>query len=266
MQNWYNDATKPLSAHPWLEAHHTAKLHERKKFADQIASKSPKRIVDLGCGPGLWLQLLDAAVDTSCELVGIDADGLALQRAKQAFQTSKRTHHLIPMDIEHQAAEIPEADIYLAFNIFTYLKKPQALLATLSEKLRDGGVVVVRQYDGAMIRFGPMPEHERDLMDLALKASLMHSEQFRHYDLDRVFDILGQAPFVKKQIDFEQFHRVAPYSQEFMPYLLNTVAWTREHVSERVGTFLDAWQARYLQPATQETSYFCCSDLVAWLS
>lgn len=45
----------PLASTDWLAIHHRAKLSERGRFADRLAALKPRRIVDLGCGPGLWL-------------------------------------------------------------------------------------------------------------------------------------------------------------------------------------------------------------------
>ncbi len=43
----------------------------------------PKRIVNLGCGTGLWLELINNTIDFDCEFIGIDSDKLALEEAKK---------------------------------------------------------------------------------------------------------------------------------------------------------------------------------------
>jgi hypothetical protein len=171
------------------------------------------------------------------------------------------------LDFETQANELPDADIFLAFNVFPYITNLWELLATLKSKIRPGGCLIVRQYDGALLRIGPMSDRDRQLIDLSLMASVAGSGQFKHYDLDRVFESVASSSFHSKEIDFEVFRRVAPYPPEFQNYLLNTVEWTRRHISDEARERLDAWHLKTGHAnATSVQSYFMEVDLVAWLS
>jgi len=69
-----NSSGKPLADANWLEIHHRAKLPERIKFAQKLATYNPKKIVDLGCASGLWLELLNQILPNDCEFIGIDSD------------------------------------------------------------------------------------------------------------------------------------------------------------------------------------------------
>ncbi|MCW5297765.1 class I SAM-dependent methyltransferase [Herbaspirillum lusitanum] len=268
MRNWHNNSGKPLASDDWLEAHHYAKLPERTAFAQQIAAHSPRRIVDLGCGTGLWLELCAEAVDAECELIGIDLDPECLQKAKKRLQRYSNPKQFLTVDIENNAAALPDADIYLAFNIFPYISDLPALLRALRRKILPGGSLVVRQYDGALLRVGPMDNKDRQIIDTSLMAALAGSEQFKHYDLDRVFETLRKAEFFECQnIDFETFRRVSPYPEEFKDYFLNTMNWTSRYVSEDAAERLISWMENKTDGASQGSpSYFVEVDLIAWLS
>lgn len=267
MSSWHNETGRPLASDAWLEAHHQAKLPERTAFARLIAQRAPRSIVDLGCGPGLWLQLLSDLVSEDCQIVGIDSDAGTLDAARSRATTWPQSSEFVALDFETQANELPDADVFLAFNIFPYVANPQELLTTLKSKLRPGGCLVVRQYDGALLRMGPMSDRDRQLIDMSLMASVVGSGQFKHYDLDRVFQSIAASPFDTKAIDFEVFRRVAPYPPDFQSYLVNTIEWTRKYISDEARDRLDAWRRPTGHGGTSGApSYFMEVDLVAWLS
>jgi SAM-dependent methyltransferase len=258
MSNWNNNSGKPLASDSWLEAHHRAKLVERIAFSKKIAAHSPQRIVDLGCGIGLWLELCAQVLNTSCELVGIDVDPECLSKAETRLKSFSNKKQFIPLDLENYGDNLPEADIYLAFNIFPYIPDISALLRTLRKKIRPGGFLIVRQYDGSMLRIGPMNSRDRQIIDTSLMTSLAGSSQFKHYDLDRVFEALRQSDFARQDIDFETFSRLSPYPIEFQDYFT---------ISEDAADRLLSWmKAETGDLSSHRPSYFVEVDMVAWLS
>lgn len=267
MSNWHNESGRPLASDTWLEAHHQAKLPERTAFAKLIAQRAPRRVVDLGCGPGLWLELLKNELSEDCELIGIDTDESLLEtaRGRASRWHEPRTFELL--DFEANPDALPHADIFLAFNVFPYVSDPARLLEAIRSKLCAGGCLIVRQYDGSLLRMGPMNDHDRQSIDASLMASVVGSGQFKHYDLDRVFLSIASSAFESKMVDFEVFRRVAPYPPEFQDYLANTIEWTRKYISDDARDRLDRWlQAWGGRTSDSSPAYFMEVDLVAWLS
>lgn len=267
MSDWYNESGRPLASDAWLEVHHRAKLPERAAFARQIAQREPKRVVDLGCGPGLWMDLLADVLPPDSELVGIDSDPHTLTKASARAKQWRQASAFENIDFDEEASAIPEADIFLAFNIFPYVSDPAKLLEQLRAKLRPGGCVVVRQYDGALIRLGPMTESDRRIIDTSLMTAVLGSEQFKHYDMDRVFECVQASRYASKSTDFEIFRRVAPFPSEFREYFLKTVEWTHTYISEDAQRRLKRWLDS-LSDGTDNTasSYVVEVDLISWLS
>lgn len=266
MGTWRNESGRPLSSIAWLEAHHKAKLPERTAFANAILRRRPKKIVDLGCASGLWLSVFNDLAPKDCELVGIDSDVAALELASARAEAWTRKTSFEQADMELSSTEIPDADVFLAFNLFPYLRDPARLLALLKERLHEGGVVAVRQYDGSLFRVGPMAQATRSLIDHALEGALLESQQFRHYDLDRVFVALASSTFTNQEIDFELFRRVSPYSSELLDYLKNSIDWVNDYISDDARAALQSWYESCVKPPSPERSYFVEVDLVAWLS
>ncbi len=263
MSTWRNISGRPLSSNEWLQTHHNAKLPERIRFAKTIASKKPKRIVDLGCGPALWFDLLDKYLPDDCEFFGIDSDSSSLVLARDKAKYWNRKSYFIGLNIDEQPEQIPEADLYLAFNIFPYIINTGLLLETLSKKLTPYGLVLIRQYDGGMLRIGPLAQDNRSEISNSLQSATIRSGQFKHYDMDRVFEIISQPSPFKSSISFETYSRIAPFDEPTTRYIRGTIEWEKSLVSENARKKLESWEQNHLGllPA-----YFIGVDLIAELS
>lgn len=233
-----NVSGRPLAGTAWLETHHRAKLSARRAFCQRLAQLNPTRVVDLGCATGLWLEELNKVLPTACEFVGLDSDEAALDEAIRRAHSWSRPTTFRHGDIDAPDADVPEADLTLLFSLSPYLGRLGHLLSTLADR---SGSVAVRQYDGALIRFGPMSSEDRSLIEMSLQASVAPSGQFRHYDLDRVLSAIRAAGFEHHEIGFELFERTAPFSPEVAAYLEATVDWTLKHISEVARKRLQAW-------------------------
>ena len=266
MTQWHNVTGKPLSSQEWLLTHHFAKIDSRKNFVSKLLSFNPKKIVDLGCGIGLWLELLNEMAPLDCELIGLDTDTLALDEAKRRSQNWSRSVDFINTDFTNELS-IPDADMYLAFNIFPYIFDAENFLRKLYSKVGNQKILVIRQYDGGMLRFGPMKQSYRMDLDIALFNSVNGNDSFHHYDMDRVFELLNQSDFKQKDMNFELFQAFSPYSNEFIKYLSKTIEWNMLYVNEPVRNDLKKWLENYLLSSTQDkNSYFIGIDLVAILA
>lgn len=257
MSSWRNSTGHPLSSPDWLDAHHRAKLHERTRFAEKIAALKPRKLVDLGCASGLWLDLLDKVLPTDCELVGIDSDPEVLALARQRAAVWARPSDFMQFDITSEPERIPvDADVLLAFHLLSYLKDMPSLFEGLYEPRRQYRLIV-RQYDGGTIRIGPLSSDDRLEIDSSLRASLDSSSEFSYYALDRTYTTLVQSQLTVESLEFELIQRHTPFSVEFLDYFNGTVAWMRDHLSEESRDRLDRM--------TTGPLYFSEVDLVAVL-
>jgi SAM-dependent methyltransferase len=257
-----NSIGKPLANANWLEKHHQAKLPERTAFAKKLVNLHPKTLVDLGCASGLWLGLLNEFLPIECEFIGIDSDKESLELAIQRSQSWERKTSFMQLDIEQEVSKIPASDITLAFNIFPYINELDAFIGALASR-KPRGVLAVRQYDGASIRFGPMSTFERQKIESDLRVATENSQKFRHYDLDRTFTSLRNSAYKEKNFQFELFERSSPFSDNFIPYYKGTLSWTCQFLSESSADFLNKWMT---EDPNMLNRYFYEVDLVALLS
>jgi SAM-dependent methyltransferase len=257
-----NPSGRPLADFDWLEAHHRAKLPERRAFCARLAALNPSSVLDLGCATGLWLDELDAILPDGCRFIGVDSDSDALAEAERRASGWTRPARFEQMNLGDPSTAIPDADLTLLFNVSSYIADIDALLDRFA---KGPGTLAVRQYDGAALRFGPMATRTRAAIDRALFAGVGVSGEFRHYDLDRLFTAIQLAPFTSRDIDFELFQRSTPFPEDFLDYYAGTLSWTEDHVSEAARAQLSAWRRDHAEDPSQP-AYFIEVDLTAVLS
>lgn len=262
MNTQENSTGKPLADEEWLENHHLAKLNERTAFAERISKYPAKKIVDLGCATGLWLDLLNDFFPSECEFIGIDSDPKSLSIALEKSKSWKRKSSFLNLDLEKDVAQIPIADITLAFNIFPYIKDLNKFINIMHSK-NPTGILAIRQYDGASIRFGPMATSNRQKFESDLRIATENSKKFSHYDMDRTFNAINKSNYSSKNIGFELFERKSPFPKEFIPYYNGTLEWTIQHVSDSSAEYLEKW---IKDDILLNNRYFFEVDLVAILS
>lgn len=264
MSSWYNEIGKPLSSPGWLEVHHKAKLPERTLFAQRMLEKRPKTIVDIGCGTGLWLDLLNYNDKSDATYIGIDSDPYSVEIAASKAVSWNRKWDYSVKDIDSEKFNCPDADLIIAFNVFPYLDNARALLSSLKKALRPGGLLVVRQYDGALLRFGPLDQRKRSSIENSLQSSLLSSQQFSHFDLDRIYQLISLSNFDSKKFEFEIYQRYSPYDKFSLEYTKNMLKWTSQNTNVYSGNYI----ADFLDKieSAENISYFVEFDFVAWLS
>lgn len=257
-----NSSGKPLASNQWLEIHHRAKLPERTAFAKKLSLLKPHNIVDLGCASGLWLDLLDKFMPEECEFIGIDSDCESLEMAKNKSKLWNRKSKFLQLDLEKSVKHIPPSDLTLAFNIFPYIKNLGQFISVLSSRI-PRGVLAVRQYDGASIRFGPMETAKRQQIENDLRTCVENSKKFHHYDLDRTFTVINMSSYKIQECEFELFARTSPFKDDFIPYYKEMLEWTCQNISDVSENYLRRW----ITEISNETyRYFYEVDLVALLS
>ncbi|PCK29589.1 class I SAM-dependent methyltransferase, partial [Pseudoalteromonas piscicida] len=261
----FNSDNNPLSSPDWLRDHHNAKLNSRHEFAKKHLVSNAKTLVDLGCGTGLWLDIYDKLLPESCDFFGLDESIESLRTAEKTAENWKRETSFAKVDLSN-SSKLPKADIYLAFNIFPYLKEPQKLLEKIKLGLNPGGKLIIRQYDGFDINFGPMEADLKLSIHNELFFSLSKKNNFKHYERDSIFKLVTSSGFNVESIYFDRFEEISPYSDTFKVYLKNTIAWMKLFLTDVTSTAVCEWEFDYLDGDKNKVSYFKESYLVAIMS
>lgn len=93
-------------------------------------------VVDLGCGPGANI----AALADRYAVVGIDNAKEAIEHARERFAGVEFIRGIAPRDLGEIARSV---SAYLVMDVLEHVRDPEALLASIVETLRPGGLVLI---------------------------------------------------------------------------------------------------------------------------
>ncbi len=204
-----------------------------KKKLDDIASYEPVgRLLDVGCGPGLFMKL---AQERGWQVVGVDLSEEAVKKGKKDKITIK--HGTL------DSAKLGQNmfDVITGFQLIEHVQKPDALLRKMSARIKKGGLIVITTPDkkGFLAQLSGKhwfeyynKEHlfffnQKSLREMIEKAGFevitCKTEFGRRLDLPYVWDRLLNYYYTK---DTKAHKFVAAFN--FVPKLLGRVVIIRE--------------------------------------
>lgn len=235
-----NKSGMQLSSADWLEAHHDAKKEQRYDLAKRLAKRTPKSIIDLGCGTGLWLSIFNDIMPNDCKFIGVDLDEQSLEIAKNKAESWGRECEWIKLDVNNNLNELPSADLTLVFNFSSYIADLKEFFSYVSPE-NGFKEIALKQFAGDEIKFGPFTTNEHTNIDLSLKASIQGSTQIKYFDMDRLIEASSLTNRELVFRDFEIFSDFAPFKQNAWPYIKGTAEWTAERMPEREQKLIYKW-------------------------
>jgi trans-aconitate 2-methyltransferase len=107
----------------------------------QIPLQQPRRVVDLGCGPGNSTELLADRYPQS-EIVGLDSSPDMLRKARERLPKCK----FVEADIATWTPE-PGTDLIFGNAVMQWLPEHPAIMRRLLEGMAEGGVLAIQMPD-----------------------------------------------------------------------------------------------------------------------
>jgi 2-polyprenyl-3-methyl-5-hydroxy-6-metoxy-1,4-benzoquinol methylase len=104
-----------------------------------------RRLLDFGCGTGLFLQL---AEQRGFQAYGVDLSPDSVAQASRRLTTA-RVFHGSPLEVDEIASG--GFDVITMWSVLAHLPRPVAELSTLRSLLADGGVLVILTVNGGSL-------------------------------------------------------------------------------------------------------------------
>ncbi len=227
-----NECGLPLNAIEWLETHHRSKLVERKCMVQDLHLQQGSRIVDAGCGPGLWTSLLARAIGSSGLITGVDVSEEALITARQRSVGQRYASQIFYKqgDLEQLPVGLSSIHTIFSANVSQYLSAPIQTFAALGRYLVPGGQLAIKDIDFGTIRFYTVDpalqarvfqareawEKQRILLEYTFEDSWVGS---------KLASYLRAAGYENVQEKSYTIFRRAPLAPDFRKYLQGIAQW-----------------------------------------
>lgn len=228
-----NECGLPLNAIEWLVTHHRSKLTERAKMIQDLHLQRGSRVVDAGCGPGLWTPLLAQAIGPHGSIIGVDLSAEALVTARQRSQGTRYEHQVSyrQSSMEHLPVPYGSLDTIFSANVSQYLPEPRETFAAMGRYLRPGGRLVIKDIDFGTLHFSAV--------DPSLQARVFSArsrwEQQRILEDEYLFEdswvgsklagYLHDAGYTQISEKKYKIVRSAPLDPDFRSYAQGIASW-----------------------------------------
>lgn len=108
-------------------------------LANRIELETPKRIVDLGCGPGNSTRVLQKKWPNA-EIIGVDSSASMLEKARMLNQGIK----FVQQDVTEGLEGLGQFDIVFSNAMLQWVPQQELLIERMYQLLNPGGVLAVQ--------------------------------------------------------------------------------------------------------------------------
>ena len=229
---YMNECGLPLNSIEWLETHHRSKAPERTQMIRDLHLERGSRVVDAGCGPGLWTPMLARAIGPQGRITGVDISIEALVTAQQRSQDKWYAPQLQLRrgTLEQLPVQPGTAHMIFSANVCQYLPDPVSTFAAMGRYLTHGGRLAIKDIDFGTMRFSNI--------DAALQARVLQArEQWEQIRIEQDYAFedswVGSklAGYLRaagyEDVEEKSYHIVRrfPLSQDFHFYLQGIAEW-----------------------------------------
>ncbi len=270
--SFQGDRGLELTAVDWLVDHHRTKEAERRHMVEDLELKPGDVVLDLGCGPGLWTELLAQEVGPTGKVIGVDfSPGLIRYAVDVACAGVRDLAEFVVADFYRIPFNDDTFDAVFFGNCLAYVPDAVALLNEHRRVTRPGGRVIAKDFDGAVIIFHPLD------VQLSLTVLRATARALAETPSDPPFDnfvgrklqgIFLQAGFQDVSTHTYAVQKVAPLKPEAKRYISGNAGWYAETAAPYLSPEeLQQWRAAFDPNADEyildrDDFYFCMLEMV----
>jgi len=257
----------------WLLDHHEAKARYRREMVDALSLRPGDIVLDVGCGPGLWSELIAEKVWPTGRVVGLDLSAHLIRYARRR-QNESRYRDIMEFH-EGSFYDLPFPDnsfsaVFLG-NCFSYVTDPERVLSEQKRVARSGGKIAVKDFDGGFVLFHPVDQ------ELSCRVLGAAARRLKKYPLNPPFDnyVGRKLDGLMKQSDLSEvsttsyaIQLVPPLSGASKRYITGNAQWYCETAKPFLSQDdVDAW-SRYFDRVSDRyildrpDFYFCMLEVL----
>gem|GEM_PF-4602584 len=186
----------------WLATHFFAKSSQRFRQFGALPIFSGERVLDMCCGPGLFVRYAADMVGPDGHVTGLDHDPVSLDFAQRYLTPFPfKNWDLVHADLESSTSRVGGYDVVLLMNCIGYLESPESAVKKIAAHAKPGTRIVVKDFDLGSVFLSPL--------DLEQFAKLVAAAKIANDSNNPLkFDnFLGRrVPFLHNTHDFASHH------------------------------------------------------------
>lgn len=214
----------------WLLDHHRAKEHDRRQMVEDMSLQAGDVVLDLGCGPGLWTELLADKVGPEGFVAGVDFSSRLLDYAVRNLENKPYREYVCYREGSFTAIPFADETFDVVFfgNCFMYVDEPAVVIEELKRVAKKGGKIVAKDFDGAVLVIHPIePELCLRVVTAAARAINAHPPlpYFDNFFGRKLSGLFQNAGFKDTLTVSYAIQKTFPLSPETKRYITNNVMW-----------------------------------------
>ena len=140
----------------WLTVHYLAKSKDRLVRLANLPISQGDSVLDLCCGPGLFIPHLLDLVGITGHVTGLDLDAVSLDAAHDRLKaTPHRNWNLIHQKLDPASLSIADYDVVLMFNCLGYFDDPELVVKNIAKQMKSGSTLIIKDFDLEGFFFSP---------------------------------------------------------------------------------------------------------------
>ena len=145
-----------MASTDWLTTHFLAKSASRIRDLASLPIVPGSKVLDLCCGPGLFIPHLLELVGPMGHVTGLDQDPISLDDAHQRLRSQPHQNwNLKHGALEEEISDLTDYDVVLLFNSIGYFPDPPKIIRLIANILRPGALIIVKDFDLESFFFHP---------------------------------------------------------------------------------------------------------------
>ena len=217
---------KDLASVEWLSQHYKAKSAIRTPQLVTLPIYPGDKVLDIGCGAGLYTEHFSDMVGSSGSVVGVDRAPEVLEYARRiAGYRGSDILQYMELSFESDIDIAREFDVVVFMNSLGYFSDPGSLIENILDVIPVGGRVFIKDYDMESVFVSPVVQREWYSLLINAKQGNDENNPYRYNNFfpRELTSIAIRYPNQKRNITVWPNVMTYPFTKEQVVYMKGNV-------------------------------------------